>query len=406
MENVNVQRQLLEFKYNRSVAIIGALERKVAKLVEINNDFEKNQKEIACPQTIAKRNKIAESIKCMKAEVAKLETKHEIMKIEMAQVNQIIICENLPERKKYYKWNNQDLINPSKFRAPTNNWIPNYQRKPMNKWINPKLIKNQQQDPDNEVNIQSKHRVWTPNQQKDPNSKVNTESKHRVWTPSQQQDPENKVVPQSKHRVWTPNQDTSSKVNTESKHRVWTPNQQQDPEKKVVTQSKHKVWTPNQQQNPNSKVDRYQKMDIQSKHRVWTPKQQQEPENKVDSNKKLDIQSAHKVWIPKKQQEPENKVDNNKKRKEWIAKQQQKAQSNVITSTNNKQQMNTQAKRRLPTNETQDQEQPNKRQKLMKQDYTSDGQSATELSTSSCSLFDDDNENLTSSMVEYESPFQ
>ncbi|CAO1423619.1 unnamed protein product [Diamesa tonsa] len=297
-----------------------------------------------------------------------IENEQDLMKIEEAQVNELNIYENLPEPVIANKWKDQDFINPSRFRAK--GWVPKYQHNPNNKWIKPDINNTTSNvwTPNSKVNIQSKHRVWTANQQQDPNSEVAKnqkmayQSKHRVWTPKQQQDPISEVS-KNQNMAYQP------------KHKVWTSNQQQDSTRKMDIQSKQRVWTPIQQQHLNMNVDKNQMMETQSKRRVLTPNQQ------------MNTQSKHKVLTPNQQQDPNTKVDRYQK-------------------------MDTQSKRKLqvstPNNETNEREQPNKRQKLTKQDYTSDGQSATERTTSSCSSFDDymDFSTSPSSIVEYISPFE
>lgn len=331
MDSVS-ERKLLNSRYNRNIEECLRLEKMVAKLVEKNIDLGATQ------QSIAKRN---ENIKCIKKNIAMIENEQDLMKIEEAQVNELNIYENLPEPVIANKWKDQDFINPSRFRAK--GWVPKYQHNPNNKWIKP------------DINNTSSN-VWTPN------SKVNIQSKHRVWTPKQQQDPISEVS-KNQNMAYQP------------KHKVWTSNQQQDSTRKMDIQSKQRVWTPIQQQHLNMNVDKNQMMETQSKRRVLTPNQQ------------MNTQSKHKVLTPNQQQDPNTKVDRYQK-------------------------MDTQSKRKLqvctPNNETNEREQPNKRQKLMKQDYTSDGQSATERTTSSCSSFDDymDFSTSPSSIVEYISPFE
>lgn len=133
--------------------------------------------ETLSPQIIAERSAIAKSLKYLEKKVANLDSKNEVIKFEIAQIEEKIIFENLPEIKTNNKWKHQDIINPSKFRAPSGNSTRSHPYRPNNKWIK-------------DSNIKSSNK-WVSNNKTDPNSKfdrykaVGTQSQHNVWTPNQ-----------------------------------------------------------------------------------------------------------------------------------------------------------------------------------------------------------------------------
>lgn len=171
------QIKALSIKVEESVKEMEEIVEKLLKyesnVEQAENVEEMEVEEILSPQIIAKRIANAKSLENLEENVAKLDEKQEVMNIEKAQIDELIILEDMPDREKYYKWKHQDIINPSKFRAPSKDSNRSNPYRPNNKWVKD----GSKVDRYNTMRIQSNDKVWTPNQE---NTKFFSEQKWKM----------------------------------------------------------------------------------------------------------------------------------------------------------------------------------------------------------------------------------